>query len=71
MRLVLVGGVMGLAGALVLTRLMRSLLFEIGAGDPLSLVVVGLLLTLVALAACWLPARRAAKVDPAVALSYE
>jgi putative ABC transport system permease protein len=70
-KLALVGALIGIAGALAVTRLMRSLLFGVSAIDPLTFVVVAVSLTLVALAACWLPARRATKVDPLTALKDE
>jgi putative ABC transport system permease protein len=69
--MLLIGAVIGLAGAFALTRLMRTLLFEITATDPLTYVSVIGLLTIVALLACYIPARRAAKVDPLIALRYE
>jgi putative ABC transport system permease protein len=60
-----------LAGALALTRLMKALLFGVSANDPLTFCAIALLLALVALLACWIPARRAIKVNPIVALRQE
>jgi predicted permease len=71
MRPTLIGMALGLAAAFALTRFMSSLLFEVTATDPATFVVCALLLMIVALFPCWLPARRAAKVDPMVALRYE
>jgi putative ABC transport system permease protein len=71
MRLAACGIALGLAGAWAVTRLLRSLLFGVSATDALSFGLAVLLLAMVVLVACYLPARRASKVDPLVALSYE
>ena len=71
MALALAGVAVGLAAALVLTRAMRSLLFEVGAADPLTFLSVPAVLLVAALAACYLPARRAAAVDPVTSLRSE
>jgi hypothetical protein len=71
MNLALIGAALGVLGALGLTRWLTTLLYEIKPTDPLTLLATPLLLVAVALFACWLPARRAAKVDPMEALRYE
>jgi len=71
MRLAGTGGVLGTVGALAGSRLLRSFLFGVGPNDPVTLITVALLLCAAALLACWLPARRAARVDPMVALRAE
>jgi ABC-type antimicrobial peptide transport system permease subunit len=71
MRMALVGIALGLAGAFALTRVLASLLLGVGTTDSVTFVGVALLLVVVALLACYIPARRAARVDPLVALRFE
>jgi putative ABC transport system permease protein len=66
-----VGIALGLAASLAATRLLRGFLYEVQPLDPLTFAVVVMLLTGVAMLACWLPARRAARIDPIQALRYE
>ena len=70
-KLALCGIIVGVIGALLLTRLMTGLLYGVHASDPLTFIAISALLMLVALAACYIPARRAMRVDPMTALSYE
>lgn len=70
-RLIAGGVLVGVALAVVLSRVLRSFLFEVKPSDPATLIVVGVLFVGVGLAACWMPVRRAGKVDPLEALRYE
>ena len=69
MTLAAIGVVVGLVGALGLTRVISNLLFGVGASDPTTFILISLLLIAVAFVACYLPARRAAKLDPVIALT--
>jgi putative ABC transport system permease protein len=71
MRLTFIGIVIGLLGSIALTRFIETLLFEVRASDPLTYALIALLIVIVSMLACYLPARRASKVDPLVALKYE
>ena len=71
MRLALIGIAIGLVASLALTRVMRSLLFEVTPTDVLTFVIVPVVLLTVTLLACYIPARRATNVDPLTSLRYE
>jgi putative ABC transport system permease protein len=71
MKLALIGVALGLPASFALTRLIKSLLFGIGSADPLAFSAAVLMLAIAALLACYIPARRAAKVDPMVALRHD
>jgi ABC-type lipoprotein release transport system permease subunit len=70
-RLACTGVLLGVIGSLAATRWLSSLLFGVSTRDPLTLLIVSLVLTIVALLACYIPARRAMKIDPLEALRYE
>ncbi|MGH9625637.1 MAG: FtsX-like permease family protein, partial [Bryobacteraceae bacterium] len=71
MRVAIIGVLIGTGASFGLTRLIASMLFGVKAWDPTIFVCVPILLALIALLAVWLPARRAARIDPAIALRYE
>ena len=71
MTLVAVGVALGVAAALMLTRLLEGMVYGVKVRDPLIFAIVNLLMVVVSLAACYVPARRATRVDPLVALRYE
>ena len=71
MSVAVTGTALGLAGAFALTRFMRTLLFGVQASDPVTFAVIAATLTLVAFIACYVPARRAARIDPMVSLRAE
>ena len=70
-RMVVIGLAVGVLAALGITRVMTGLLIGVSPNDPLTYVAVALLLSSIALLACWIPARRATRVDPGIALRYE
>jgi hypothetical protein len=71
LKLAFIGALLGLGGALAFTRLLKTLLFGVSATDPLTFIVIAAVLIIVAMLACWIPARRAASMDPLVALRVE
>ncbi len=71
LRMLIVGLAIGLVASLAVTRVMTRLLVGVSPSDPATYLTVALILAAVALAACWIPARRATRVDPAITLRYE
>jgi putative ABC transport system permease protein len=71
MQLALLGSLTGIVGALMLSRLMRKLLYGVQPTDPATFVAVATALAVVAILACYIPARRAMRIDPMAALRYE
>jgi ABC-type antimicrobial peptide transport system permease subunit len=71
MRITLLGVAIGLAAVFGLTRLITTLIYGVGATDPITFAAVAILLSAIALFACYIPARRAMRVDPMIALRYE
>jgi ABC-type antimicrobial peptide transport system permease subunit len=71
MKLAAAGAALGLCGSVIVTRWLKSLLYGVSATDPLTFVLIAALVIFVALLACWIPARRAMKVDPMIALRTE
>jgi ABC-type antimicrobial peptide transport system permease subunit len=70
-KLIVIGVASGIIGSAILTRYLNSMLFEVKSVDPLTFVGISLLLATVALLACWIPARKASRVEPLTALRYE
>ena len=71
LKIALLGIAIGLAAALMLTRLIRSLLYQVSATDPLTFIAMPMVIAVVAIAACYIPARRATRIDPMISLRYE
>ena len=71
LRLTLIGVAIGLAGGIIFARVLSTFLFQVGLVEPLTMITVSVILITVALVACYIPAQRATRVDPTVALRYE